>query len=267
MYVEYTRTLESTDFKSFRLAVSEREDNLNTDLLSNTQKTALNKVLKSSPFLMLPDFLALKEMAGQLGKFWKPGENLLIYVIGGQNEITKKVLSYAQEWSKHCNINFSVTDDIEKALIRVGFDKSGCWSYIGTDAKGVPRNQATVNFQDISTFPEREFKQVVLHEFGHVLGLVHEHQSPVAKVQWNRPFVYNHCKFNFGWDKSQVDINILGEFEATTIRHSTLDKLSIMGYYIPPSFTLNNESYPQNYELSEMDKTFIARIYPSVLHS
>ncbi|WP_419699053.1 M12 family metallopeptidase [Mucilaginibacter sp. NFX135] len=85
---------------------------------------------------------------------------------------------YAQGWSQYCSITFSVTNDVRAAKLRVGFQNTGSWSHIGTNAKGIPRSRATINFGWLSnTLPERDFKQVVLHEFGHALGLIHEHQS------------------------------------------------------------------------------------------
>ena len=42
---------------------------------------------------------------------------------------------------------------------------------------GIPLNQATMNlgWQD---------EGVVLHEFGHTLGFIHEHQNPEGGIQW-----------------------------------------------------------------------------------
>ena len=33
---------------------------------------------------------------------------------------------------------------------------------------------------------EDELRSVVLHEFGHALGAVHEHESPYASIPWNK---------------------------------------------------------------------------------
>jgi len=79
---------------------------------------------------------------------------------------------------------------------------------------------------------DKDYKQVVLHEFGHALGLIHEHQSPATKIKWNKDYVYWYFREFHKWDSGTVDTNIFKEFEKTTIRHSTLDKASIMGYHI-----------------------------------
>ena len=56
----------------------------------------------------------------------------------------------------------------------------GSWSYIGTDAATIPKESFTMNlgFVDRST---------ILHEFGHSIGLIHEHQSPFkGGFEWNK---------------------------------------------------------------------------------
>jgi hypothetical protein len=267
MYVEYTKQLDGRAFRDVQIAITERTDNLLRDNLSEAHTAALNKLM-SQTFLRLNDYMLLSEMAAQTHKVWTAGEDIPIYFFGGDPDIKKKVFEYAQEWSLYGNLNFSLTQNPNNAKLRVGFENNGSWSYIGTDARGVPKSQSTINFGWLTkTLPERDFKQVVLHEFGHALGLVHEHQSPAAGVKWNKPFVYAYCLSNYGWNKSKTDINIIDCYETSSTQHSALDKASIMGYYIPPEFTLNNEQFPLNYELSDMDKKYIGNIYPTPLYS
>ena len=56
----------------------------------------------------------------------------------------------------------------------------GSWSYLGTDATRVPKESFTMNLGFVD-------RPTVLHEFGHSLGLIHEHQSPFpGGFEWNR---------------------------------------------------------------------------------
>ena len=74
--------------------------------------------------------------------------------------------------------NFEFGDD-PRAEIRVSFDADdGAWSYVGTDNSRIPLHAATLNlgWQD---------QGVILHEFGHMIGLAHEHQNPEGGLVWN----------------------------------------------------------------------------------
>ena len=56
-----------------------------------------------------------------------------------------------------------------------------------------------------------EYERVVVHEFGHALGAIHEHQNPKGGIEWNLPAVYKYFAGppNF-WSKEDVDVNVLG---------------------------------------------------------
>lgn len=269
MKVEFTKELTTNSWIDIRLAVNERANNLDIENLSQEKKKLL-ETIQTRPELIIrfEEFRLLLEMAAQTKKLWKPNETLKVYFFGGQDSRTQKVLDYASIWSEHCSITFQATDKIEDAKIRVAFQAPSSWSFIGTDALGVPRNEPTINFGWLDDkLPEKDYKQVVLHEFGHVLGLIHEHQSPVTKINWNKPYVYWYFWQHHNWTKSDVDRNIFQEFERTTTQYSALDKESIMGYYIPPEFTIDGQDFPQNYVLSSMDEQFIGQLYPKLLHS
>ena len=34
--------------------------------------------------------------------------------------------------------------------------------------------------------PDDEYSRVVLHEFGHALGCIHEHQAPAGGILWDQ---------------------------------------------------------------------------------
>jgi hypothetical protein len=165
---------------------------LNIEALSPEKKKIL-KTIQTRPELItrFEEVRLLLEMAAQTKKLWKPNETLKVYFFRGQDARTQRVLEYAFIWSKHCSIKFLATQRIEEAKIRVAFQAPSSWSYIGTDALGVPINEPTINFGWLDDhLPEKDYRQVVLHEFGHVLGLIHEHQSPVTIMNWDKPYVY-----------------------------------------------------------------------------
>jgi hypothetical protein len=44
----------------------------------------------------------------------------------------------------------------------------------------------------LANTPDQEYSRVVLHEFGHALGAIHEHQHPAAGIPWDKPKVYEY---------------------------------------------------------------------------
>lgn len=97
------------------------------------------------------------------------------------------------------------------AEIRIDFQDDGAWSYIGTDCKDIPLNQSTMNFgwQD---------EGVVLHEFGHAIGLIHEHQNPLGGIKWNKPNVYRDLGGPPNlWPKETVDHNMFATYAVEQI--------------------------------------------------
>ena len=71
--------------------------------------------------------------------------------------------------------------------IRIKFDpESPSYSAVGKKCKDMPETEATMNLNDVhpsNTDLSTREKYTILHEFGHVLGLEHEHQSPMRPLQ------------------------------------------------------------------------------------
>ena len=60
--------------------------------------------------------------------------------------------------------------------IRITFNALGNWSSIGRQARAKPSDDATMSLQQVSPgVPETRQRRVILHEFGHALGMRHEH--------------------------------------------------------------------------------------------
>lgn len=149
-----------------------------------------------------------------------------------------------------------VPDNTPSALIRIDFDPNkGSWSLLGTDCK-YEKNSPTMNFAwfDVGT---------VLHEFGHALGMIHEHQNPRnSKINWDKEKVYAWAKETQGWSKEETDDNILNAYNIDYINGSDFDPLSVMLYFFPGSLTTDNKGTQQNLRFSATDVLWISKMYP-----
>lgn len=205
-------------------------------------------------------------LAGQRAKFWPEHQRQLhVRFLNGKENIWTKVIKAALEWEEYAGIEF-LFDNHPRSQIRIAFDPDGCWSYIGTDALSVGQSQPTMNFGWFTDKTDRgEIRRVVLHEFGHLLGMVHEHQSPNVKIPWNREAVY---RFYAGppnyWSRDLVNVNVFAKFDRTEMEATKFDSESIMLYPVPEQLTVGNFSVGWNDDLSELDKKKIAETYPRV---
>jgi len=125
-------------------------------------------------------------------------------------------------------------------------------------------SQPTMNFGWLrSNTPNDEVRRVVLHEFGHALGLVHEHQNPAVAIPWNKAAVYQYYQGPPNqWSQEQVDLNIFEVYGKGLTKYTRFDRNSIMLYPIPAELTTGGYQVGWNNELSYWDKLFIRKCYP-----
>jgi hypothetical protein len=205
-------------------------------------------------------------MALQAQKMWKPGRTLKVCFLDGDAGVRAKIADIAKQWTQHANV---ILKFVEGTVgdIRISLKERGYWSAVGTDAlveQYFPKTGPTMNFEGFTVnTPAEEYSRVVLHEFGHALGCIHEHQSPSAGIQWNKDIVYRELGGPpNNWDKATVDHNVFNTYSATVTQFTEFDPKSIMLYSFPKRWTLNNMEFTTNRALSETDKKFIATRYP-----
>ena len=161
------------------------------------------------------------EAAGEFRKFWRPGRTLKVAFVGGASAAQQQVMDTARQWSDFANIAFDFGDH-QDAEIRIALDENdGHWSAVGTDAlveEYFPKSGPTMNCGLTTDSPPAEYSRVVLHEFGHALGLIHEHQNPAAGIRWNERVVIDALKRSQGWDEATIRHNVLNSLSRDDLR-------------------------------------------------
>jgi serralysin len=199
-------------------------------------------------------------------KKWRVGKKLKISFINVSPEIKLKIINKASEWLNYVNVKFVYIDDNDSSAdIRITNELGdGSWSYIGTDALLINSKKATMNFGWLTeSSSDEEYSRVVLHEFGHALGAIHEHQHPESAISWNKEAVYAYYERTNNWDKDQVEKNIFKKYARGQTQYSSYDKKSIMHYAIPRQLVIDEKDVVGwNTELSPLDKSSMRKFYP-----
>lgn len=202
--------------------------------------------------------------AFEIMKLWENGRKLRCKFIDGKPEVQAKVEAIAKEWEQFANLNLQFVAS-GAAEIRISFAEKGfSWSTMGTDALIVGAQEATMMYGwlDANT-PLREYQRVVRHEFGHAIGLIHEHQNPAAqgKIPWDKPKVYAYYAQQ-GWSQQDTDFNIFDVYAEDSTNHTSFDRDSIMQYAVPDELTVGSFAIGWNTELSTVDKEWTKKQYP-----
>jgi len=198
---------------------------------------------------------------------WTPGEVISVSFLQGDPPLQDKVRNVALEWTAPgmANLTLEFRKDTTHTDIRIAFIQgAGSWSYVGTTCRRIPFPNPTMNYGWLnSSSSDAEIRRVVLHEFGHALGLVHEHQHPEGCMKWDYNKVIEELSGPpNNWDIEAIVHNVFQAYAADETNFTQPDPKSIMMYSLPASWTLDGFSVPLNSELSPTDKQFIQKQYP-----
>ncbi|WP_439879417.1 M12 family metallopeptidase [Pseudomonas prosekii] len=201
-----------------------------------------------------------KRSVGQWSKFWGNGRTLNITFVNAEPEaLRKQIEGIIRQWEPSTNLTFTF-DQESNGDIRIKTGAQTNESYVGTDATLAPANEPTLSlFVDPQ---DDDFEWTILHEFGHALGLQHEHLHPKANIPWDKPKVYDYYKTNYQWTEEQVDDNLFTLFPTADFMQGPYDKESIMHYVVPNELTFGDWEVPRNTRISKLDRRNMRKAYP-----
>lgn len=207
-------------------------------------------------------------MAVRLSKTWTTGATLRCLFLDGTPNMRKRVKAVAQQWESIVDIKLKFVND-PPAEIRISFyADTGSWSAVGTDALNTayfPLHQPTMNYGWLrDETSDDEYARVVLHEFGHALGGIHEHQSPKFTRTWNRAAVLKYFQGppNY-WKPEEIETNVLKKYPMNGTSATDYDDHSIMLYAFDGRlFSDNLGPTNTNSSLSPNDISKMKEMYP-----
>ena len=190
---------------------------------------------------------------------WPDGE-LTVALDLADRKSTALVLDAITEWAHHIpGLRLQIVSG-KKGDIRISdsAERQGNWSSVGTAAKKVPLHAPTLHVD--RNEDSKEFRQTVLHEFGHALGLTHEHQHPENDINWKKGFIYKGYE-GPGVDRGVIYNNFFALPTGSQLLVKNYDPKSVMHYMIDPDLTKDARGVPENYTLSKGDKEIIRTLY------
>lgn len=171
-------------------------------------------------------------------------------------------------------VNLTFVWDVppEKSNVRITFVQAlGAYSVLGQEAIGMPIDSPTMNLGWIDNDTDYDFKDakgtgaVVLHEFGHCLGLIHEHSRAQSEtnLHWNKPLIIEKLSGPpNNWSAKDCEEQIFNSYSIDSYNGSVYDRASIMHYIFEPDYFEPPLEIPRITKLSILDKKTIAGKYP-----
>ena len=169
------------------------------------------------------------------------------------------------------NLSFEWDVSLRESDVRISFIKElGSFSYLGTQSLEQDKSSITMNLgwtdQDVGSSDDPMLAGtgvVIVHEFGHLLGMIHEHSRADAKLDWNKPVVYEELGAPpNNWDHAMCDAQIFKQYALSSFNGSVYDSHSVMHYVFPNKFFKNAPSLVPAHGLSDLDIVWINKKYP-----
>lgn len=183
------------------------------------------------------------------------------------------VINTVAKWSQVSNLKFhflTSKDTAKNVDVLVNFDPKidNQSAYGKNSAEKVSKGKWSLNVGNKEKKPEEKLAADILHEFGHALGLYHEHQMPAdwpKAMQISKALTTAYCSKNkLDFDTYWKQLEPLGPTKDFKLSKE-YDNASIMRYTIPNEIQVNPPLYPdcqKNLALSPEDIAFMQSLYP-----
>lgn len=237
--------------------------------------SASNWAVDSIPPTLFQKMFQSHKLVGSQGLSWKKQRIITVAFHGGSSELYQLIENTANEWiALGGQLSFSFKDErgqyrqwspkdkSPSANIRIAFDNTGYWSLLGVLARNVDPGDPTMNFGGFPTNLPKYFQgrnsdewhisyehTTILHEFGHAIGLSHEHFNHQCQQDLKIDTIINYL---IGppnnWSQEQARFNIdaqyyavilaqqAGPLESKLMTSPNTDRSSVMLYVFPVSY-------------------------------
>lgn len=225
------------------------------------QQMGCMALLPSNASLNAIDTVTARGLSDQY-YLWDNGATLRVKFLSGSKSLHKKIMAVVHEWEVYANIKF-INVDSGDAEIRVfmGYYEAH-YSLIGQQSLALSQDQKTMNLDTTEFGNNTILRRTVLHEFGHAIGLLHEHYSPNSTIQWDKNAFYEDLlRMPSQW-RNDLEMQFFKTYQISYTQGTNYDQKSIMHLPILARWTKNGFSVPWNNELSEGDKVLVGMLYP-----
>jgi hypothetical protein len=219
------------------------------------------------------------KLVGSPGLAWKKLRVVTVAFNGGSDDLYQLIEQTANDWTAlGGQLSFSFKDTAGRyrrwtpndrspaANIRISFEKTednnGYWSLLGVLAQNAEPGEPTMNFEEFPDTLQKYFRgqnaaewrisyarTTIVHEFGHAIGLSHEHFNPSCQKDLKMDTIINYLRGPpNGWSEEQARFNMdaqyyakilakqAGPLESKLITSPATDQSSVMLYVFPAQY-------------------------------
>ena len=232
-----------------------------------------------------------------LDRAWPTGQPIIVKFLNGQNDPWARQVQQKVRRDRTDLVRLRESVDAVRRQRSLSHDRqfpailgpvraahgAGTFNcFLGTDCFKLKNQVQSMNLifsaamqQYPADFRESEFQRLVLHEFGHALGMIHEHQRPDRDVVFVQA-LFSYAQTNWGWNADIVRQQILQKEILKNLVGTVFDEESIMMYEYPQGIAFHQKervlpntpdlSSPfatkRNTKLTALDKVAAAVTYP-----